>query len=265
MNKQILFVLSLVVLISAFLFSRGYKTANKIVESKVLPAFDMDSYIAIQQSNLSDSLKNVSDGWMKKSDKESLKNLVQLWDSIQVPIVAVHYFNKYTQLEPTEGNWFVLGSKYYNIAATDEDSLLSNEAAIQAKKAFEKVMELNPQNLAAKNALAACYIEVDQDVMKGVAMLKEVVETDSNNVQAIYTLAMLSVQSGQYDKAIQRLNKLVTLQPFNAEFYFYLADTYVKYGDAKQAIANYEKCKTLLKDKEAKKEVDTIINKLKNN
>lgn len=265
MNKQILFVLALVALISTYLFFSGFKTTNKIVEKKELPAFDMDSYIAIQQSNLSDSLRSLSDAWLAQPDKESFKNLVQLWDSLKVPIVAVHYFNKYTQLEPSENNWFILGSKYYNIAATDEDSLLSNEAASQAKKAFEKVMQLNPQNLAAKNALAACYIEVDQDVMKGVSMLKEVVETDSNNVQAIYTLAMLSVQSGQYDKAIQRLRKLVTLQPFNAEFYFYLADTYTKFGDVQQAIVNYEKCKTLLNDKEAKKEVDTIINKLKNN
>jgi DNA-binding SARP family transcriptional activator len=57
---------------------------------------------------------------------------------------------------------------------------------------------------------------------------------------------------------------LVQLQPFNAEFYFYLGEAYAKYGETDKAIRTYEKCKTLLNDKESKKEVEKIIEQLNN-
>jgi len=75
---------------------------------------------------------------------------------------------------------------------------------------------------------------------------------------------MLSVQSGQLDKAIIRFKKLISLQPFNPEYYYYLADVYSKAGQKEQAIKTYETCKSLLKDEQAKKDIDNIINQLKN-
>lgn len=171
---------------------------------------------------------------------------------------------KLAGLEPDEKNWFAAGSKYYMVAATSNDSLLASESATRAKFALEKVITINGNNLDAKNALAACYIEVDQDVMKGVGMLKEVVEKDSNNVQAIYTLGMLSIRSGQFDKARERFEKLIALQPFNPEYYYYLGEVYAKTGNVPMALKTYDKCRTLLKDEEARKEVDKIINQLKN-
>ena len=98
--------------------------------------------------------------------------------------------------------------------------------------------------------------------MKGVSLLKEVVATDSNNVQAIFTLGMLSIQSSQFEKAQERFEKLIKLEPFNPEYYFYLGEVYAKSGNVAKAIKTYETCKTLVTDKEAKKEIDQIINKL---
>jgi cytochrome c-type biogenesis protein CcmH/NrfG len=136
------------------------------------------------------------------------------------------------------------------------------DALQQAKQSYNKVLELNPNNLQAKTALAVCIIQGDNDVMKGVGLLKEVVAKDSNNVQAIFTLGMLSIQSNQLDKAQERFEKLIKIEPFNAEYYFYLAEVYAKSGDTKKAVKTYETCKTLVKDKEAQKEIDAIIEKL---
>ncbi len=42
--------------------------------------------------------------------------------------------------------------------------------------------------------------------MKGIALLRDVEKTDSNNVKLQLTFAFFSVKSQQWDKAIKRFN-----------------------------------------------------------
>ena len=266
-RSQILLI-SVVIIVVVTLFIKGYKSSTTTKETTATVSlskeFDFQEYLLTEKARLGADQQEKINSLEKVQDKQNFQQLIVLWDSLKNPLIAAHYSLEYAGVEPTEKNWFAAGIKYYGVAASATDSLIIGEAAKNAEKAFEKVLALNPNNLEAKTALASCYIQIDQDVMKGVGMLKEVIEKDSNNVQAIYTLGMLSIQSGQLDKAQQRFEKLVSLQPFNPEFYFYLGEVYAKLGESKKAIATYEKCKTLLSDKEAKKEIETLINKLKN-
>lgn len=192
-----------------------------------------------------------------------LKQLITGMDSLGKRLVSARLMEQLAGLDPNESNWMIAGSKYYSIAVMSNDSNLFQDAGSHARDAFEKALQLNPQSLDAKNALASCYVDIDKDIMKGVGLLKQVVATDSNNVQALFTLGMLSMQSGQWDKAKQRFERLTELQPFNPEYYYYVGEVYAKSGDTKAAIESYEKCKTLLKDKTAQKEIQTLIDKLK--
>lgn len=267
MRKNQLFLLLVVAAIAGFLFYMGYKTPKATIEksSTESKGFDFTDYLNTASQKLDSGLKNKLEA-IGDNNKDTLvlQQKIVLWDSAGYPFIAAYYLHDLAEIMQDERTWFAAGSKFYMLAASEADSLIAIRAAEEAKHALEEVIKINTNNLDAKNALAACYIEVDQDVMKGVSLLKEVVEKDSNNIQAIYTLGMLSVQSNQLEKARERFEKLIRLQPFNAEYYFYLAEIYAKTGDTQTAIRTYEKCKTLLTDKEAKKEVDTIIKKLKN-
>lgn len=254
-------------LLSAWLFAKGFKSKTKTVESTVVTSqsatFDIVKFIDEQHQQAGAEVAATSKQLQEAADKQSLQDLVKLWDTLS-PLAAAHFFSLYADLESTDNNWYILGTKFLNISTLEFDSVAAKYALAQAKTAFSKAIEINSANLAAKTGLATAIIELDAEVMKGVTMLREVLEADSNQAQAIYTLGVLSMRSEQYDKAIQRFDKLTKLQPFNAENYFYLAEAYARYGDAKSAIASYEKCKTLLNDKEAKKEIDKIIQQLKN-
>lgn len=267
-SKQILFVsIALVIIIS--LFAMGYKTpfgqhgSKGVSGAVVASSFNVDEYVELQKDKLTPEQKTAVENLeAKDNNKDNLASLATLWDSLNVGFVGAHYAYKLAEQDQTEMTWYIAGSKFYNVANFSNDSQVVDYAVKQAKNAFGKVLDLNPANLEAKNALAICIIQDDQDVMKGVSMLKEVVATDSNNVQAIFTLGMLSMQSAQFDKAVERFEKLVKLHPFNAEYYFYLGEALVKSGDVKKAIKTYETCKTLVNDKQAKQEVQDIINKL---
>lgn len=268
LNKtQLVLILSVLAIIS-FLFIKGFKTAKGIIGGEAAAAnagFSLDSYIEEEKKELPQvTLKQVTEFEKDTKSKQGLQNLIVLWDSLSNQFISAYYMEQYATIDATEKNWMAAGSKYYTFASMANDSLMIAEGGIKAKKAFEKVLAINPNNLEAKTAMAAIIVQIDQDVMKGVGMLKEVVAKDSNNVQAIFTLGMLSIQSGQFDKAEERFLKLVQLQPFNPEYYFYLGEVYAKGGNTQKAIKTYETCKTLLKDEAAKKEIETLIQKLKN-
>lgn len=266
MTRNQYIVLSVVAVAGVVLFYKGYKSSHKELVSAELSTVknfrSYDQYIEEQIASLPDSVRNV----LVKSDESNttsdLKIAVEMTESLNKPLLAAHYFEKYALVDNQTKNWLILGGKWYNLAMSINDSVLSYQLAGKAKSSLNKVLEKEPENLDAKNALAACYVEFDKDVMKGVSLLREVLQADSNNIQAIFTLGMLSIQSNQLDKALARFEKLVKLQPFNPQYYFYLAEVQAKTGETKQAIQTYEKCKTLVSDKETQKEIDIIIQKL---
>lgn len=261
-----LITLSLVIV--SILFYLGYKTSSveKTGEAEVIVnEFNFQSYLEQSKKQIpTETQGRIALLEEKKNDQANLATLSRIWDSLKFPLISAQYAFDLAQAQPVENNWYVAGSKFYNAASVSNDSLMQMMAAKNAQKAFEKVLALNPENLDAKNALGVLYIQVNNDVMKGVGVLKEVVAKDSNNLQAIFTLGMLSIQSGQLDKAEQRFKKLISLQPFNAEYYYYLAEVYGKTNQKEKAIKTYETCKSLLKDNESKKEIESLIKQLKN-
>ena len=82
---------------------------------------------------------------------------------------------------------------------------------------YEEVLNIDPEELKAKTSLGVCYVEgarlLGSAPMKGIGMLKQVLEADPENIQALVNLGYFSIQSGQYDKALERFNKVLENQP----------------------------------------------------
>lgn len=72
-----------------------------------------------------------------------------------------------------------------------------------------------------------------------------------------------SLISGQLDKAIERLLKVVQYEPGNAEAVLLLADTYEQKGDKTNAVKWYEASKKFIDNPQFKKDIDERINSLK--
>ena len=78
------------------------------------------------------------------------------------------------------------------------------------------------------------------------------------------TLGRLAIVSGQYPKAITRLEKTIKLYPQNTEAYFHLGEAYRATGKKQDAIKMFEKCKELEKSPSFQKQLDEYINQIKN-
>ncbi|TAE90486.1 MAG: hypothetical protein EAY81_00760, partial [Bacteroidetes bacterium] len=178
-NKQVLLI-AIALTITTVLFVMGFKTPFGETTSKGVSAlnqaFDAETFLTAQTAKQSNQLKQqIAALTADKTNKESLVKLTNLWDSLNVPLAAAYYTKKLAEQEQNEITWFASGSKFYNVANFSQDSGILTYSIQQAKESYAKVLELNPANLQAKSALAVCIIQGENDVMKGVGMLKEVV------------------------------------------------------------------------------------------
>ncbi|NOT51487.1 MAG: tetratricopeptide repeat protein [Chitinophagaceae bacterium] len=136
--------------------------------------------------------------------------------------------------------------------------------ALQAKDLFERSLKINPDNDSAKIGLGACYMfgGISTTPMEGIKLIREVIEKDSTNIYAQMMLVQGSLISGQYDKAISRLQTVNRLQPDNLEAIFMLADLYDRTGDKANAIAWYRKSLQFIKDPGIVREINKRIEEL---
>ena len=137
--------------------------------------------------------------------------------------------------------------------------------ALQAKDLFERSLKINPDNDSAKVGLGACYLfgNITSNPMEGIAKIREVVQKDSTNVYAQLTLVKGSILSGQFDKAISRLETVIKLQPGNLESHLLMADLYERKQEFKNAIQWYEKSLAFIEQPEVKAAVKQRIEDLK--
>ena len=105
------------------------------------------------------------------------------------------------------------------------------------------------------------------DIMGGVTKLKKVLESDENNIDAIWQLGKLSMQSSQYDKAIVRFEKFITLVEGDdkASGLIYLADAYFLSGELEKSLNALVLAKSSTKNEKVLIEIDERINIINKN
>jgi len=100
--------------------------------------------------------------------------------------------------------------------------------------------------------------------MKGIMALREIAEEDSTRAEAHWHLGRLAIQTGQYDKAIVRLEKVIAIENDGVpEAWSYMGQAYLALGDTLEAIESLNKYMTLIEDTVLIKEIDRFLIELK--
>lgn len=111
---------------------------------------------------------------------------------------------------------------YFTAFERAQNQEKAKEYADSSKNELKKLLEKDPSNLDFKNKLAMTLV-VSENPMSGIMMLREVLETQPNNRQALLNIGLLSIKSGQFGKAKERFRKLVSLDSTDYEAKLYLA------------------------------------------
>lgn len=100
--------------------------------------------------------------------------------------------------------------------------------------------------------------------MQGIMALREIAEEDSTRAEAQWHLGRLAMQTGQFEKAAARFEKVVAIEENELpEAWSYLGQAHLSMGDTSAAIEDLKMYKTLIEDSTTIKEVDRFLIELK--
>ena len=119
---------------------------------------------------------------------------------------------------------------------------------------------INQDDLDLKKAKA--IIDKGEQPMKGILMLKGLLEKNPDNIDVIWELGKLSMQSQQYDKAVERFEKFVSLTKGQEKVsgLVYLSDAYFFNEERQKAEETLMKAKSLNQDSKLENEIQERIN-----
>jgi len=106
--------------------------------------------------------------------------------------------------------------------------------AEKAKQIITQLLDKDPDNLFLKNRLAMTLV-ASENPMSGINMLREVIAQDPRNRQGLLNLGLLAIQSGQFERAKERFETLMSLDTTDQESKFYLAVTMIETNKPLQA------------------------------
>jgi len=106
--------------------------------------------------------------------------------------------------------------------------------ADKSKQIITQILDKDQDNLFWKNRLAMTLV-ASENPMSGINMLREVIAADPTNRQGLMNLGLLSIQSGQFERAKERFETLVSLDPTDHESKLYLAVTMIETNKPSQA------------------------------
>lgn len=234
--------------------SSGFSIEDQVAEIKgSLKREEKDQIVSLE-----DLLKK------NPSDLKIQDSLGKLWDRFQTPQISSYYYEEIAKSESTEQNWINAAFRYFDAFKMTGDSLKRVYFVNKAIDSYKKVLEINPKNYDAKTDLGVCYAEGTSNPMQGIMMLREVVQEDPKHVMAQYNLGILSVKSGQLDKAVDRFETVLKIDPTIEDARFLLGKTYMQMGNNAAAMKNFEILKKESKNPALVKEVESLISQVNN-
>ena len=66
--------------------------------------------------------------------------------------------------------------------------------------------------------------------MQSIMAIRQVLEVNPNHLKANFTLGALSFSTGQFERAVERMKKVIEIAPETEEAYKILADSYMRLG-----------------------------------
>jgi tetratricopeptide (TPR) repeat protein len=283
LNKRIILAGSGVVLVFVLFFFGKTATTKKEMPAMAKaesPQFNIKDTLSAEKQQLPASQllyvtkieNDITRGDLKHQGVNQYTNLANFWkDTAGKFIPYAYYLSEAAKLDNSEKKLTFAARLILENMKREENPAQKVWEAQTAALLFEKALKLDPDNNDLKVGLGSCYVYGEgmignpEQTMKGIQQLLEVVKKDSNNMQAQLVLGIGGVISNQYDKAIERLKKVVSFDPQNLEAVSWLADAYAAAGDKQNAIKWYEQSEHLVNNPAFTKEIDARIQTLKEN
>ncbi len=224
----------------------GISRANNIEATGIQNIVsDAKKSLSKDQLNIIEALQTeYHDATSDEEKVERAKSMASKWYEFGSPIVSGYFAEEIAKIQNTKDAWSIAGTTYQIGMKSSEVPKEVQFAKGRAVKAFENAISMVDNNINDKINLALIYVDnPDTSPMQGIQMLLKLNENNPDNVQVINQLARLALRTNQTDKAIQRLEKAIGLEPENNNSICLLAQAYAQAGNEVKAQEFQNKCK----------------------
>jgi tetratricopeptide (TPR) repeat protein len=244
-------------------------TAKASTNAAHISTIDYNKFIAEAKKNISADKVKMIDSFehqLANTNTTAVSNkilitqqLIAAWKAAGSKIITAQYAKQLANLTQQPKDYAQAGDYLVTAFETAADSTLSIQLGNEAFEVLQKAIETDSTNIDNKVNMAACLMESRHQIMDGVPILLEIVKKSPNHLKANFILAKFAVVSGQYDKAIIRLERLIANNPSYTDAYLVLANAYSSKGDVQKAKITLQQCQQHTTDARIKTELNKLI------
>jgi len=252
MNKaQLWLIIGGFLLIQVFYF--GFNTVQLDKEGQVdangeiMSDHAWDDHLDEAMAGLSDDDRDTVSQWMdlaKGNDIVSLKQLASFWVSKSEWELGGHYLEEIAESAPTAENMVTVARTYATGAQQMEDQ---QHQAILRQKAlsfYDQAIAVDTDgfSLQLEKTLFQIKAPDGENPMQGILALVELSKEYPDRPEVFVQLGRFSMQTGQWDKALERLERAYELDPENKEAICLLSSVYKETGDIDKSAEFSSRC-----------------------
>lgn len=185
----------------------------------------IDNLLADAKEKLSPDAKNRIQAYevalsQAESDSARLdyaKQLSSNWFQLNAYGLAGFYAELIAKERNDEESWSIAGTTFASGVLNGSSDKEKQYCSSRSKKAFENAISINPTSEQHKLNLAIVLAEdpPQENPMQGIMMLLDLNKKNPDNTGVLYQLARLGLKTSQFEKAEQRVLKILELEPKN--------------------------------------------------
>lgn len=112
-----------------------------------------------------------------------------------------------------EIDWVRAGNLYYDWMESRQPGTAKAVYARKAIAAYQKALEINPDNLDVRTDMAVAYLFDPENPMQAIINTNQVLQADSLHLQANFNRGIMLMQINRMDDALQQFRKVQRLAP----------------------------------------------------
>lgn len=215
-------------------------TGSENLEQEAL--IDLDPAQKAELEAIKKKLSNNADDSL--STIENYQSLSGFWFLQKEPGIAGAYAMKAAEILNTDTAWSIAGTTFIYGLEEGQDEKKRQFCFQSAVQALESAISLNPSNPDHAMNLALVHVKMPgENPMKGILMLREVEEKFPEYEPVQFQLAVLAIQTGQFERSRQRMEKILTKNPDNVKANCLMAEILEKLNMAEEAKKYSVNCK----------------------
>ncbi len=244
----------LVAVLLAFVLDTRPPDHETLERSRALMAEAADTGVLVQQAkqqldaaslaqveSLEVMVEEATDDTLRARQMESLAGL---WYQLGRADISGIYAERIAELRNDAASWALAGTTYSICIQQQKDDRIRQFCRDHALTAFENAISLDPQDLNSRINLALVHVEMppEDNPMKGIQMLLSLNEQYPDQPAVLLQLARLAIRTGQYERAEQRLRRVLELDPDNQRAHCLMAQALEQMNRTDEAAAFAARC-----------------------